>query len=390
MKDTTPRVAMVLPTYLPESFGGAEQQTRKLARALSELGVQITILAPRLKRGTPRREKDGDVSIVRFPLRRAPNLGGRHSLSFLSWCLQIGFWLVRSRRAYDVIHIVHGRLHALPAVLAGRWLRKPVIVKLGRGGDHFDLISVRSKFLYGPSFARLIAHHTTTWIANSAEIATDLKTAGIVPEQIFEIPNGVELPELPSRQWRSERRFLYLGRFDSEKALDHMIWGFAALPAGASASLTLAGRGACEDELKTLVSEFGLDSRVVFLPPVADIAPLFGAADFFLSTSLSEGQSNAMLEAMAFAVPPVVSRVSGTADTVTDGTSGITFPAGDDIAYLAALKRALSMNEDDYRAMAAAARATAEAKFAMGTVATLYLDIYRRINASPMERRYAP
>jgi glycosyltransferase involved in cell wall biosynthesis len=390
MNDTMPRVAMVLPTYLPESFGGAEQQTRKLARALSELGAQITILAPRLKRATPRSERDGNVTIVRFPLRHAPNLGGRHSLSFLSWCLQIGLWLARNRRSYDVIHVVHGRLHALPAMLAGRWLTKPVLVKLGRGGNHFDLASVRSKFLYGPFFSRLIAHHTTAWIANSAEIAADLKAAGIAPGKIVEIPNGVELPELRSKQWSAARRFLYLGRFDSEKALDHMIRGFAALPANANASLTFAGSGACEDELKALAMELGLDSRVVFMPPVADIAPLFKAADFFLSTSLSEGQSNAMLEAMAFAVPPVVSRVSGTGDTVTDGATSITFPAGDDAAYLAALKHALSMNEDDYRAMAAAARATAEDKFAMGTVATLYLDIYRVINASPMERSYAP
>ncbi len=48
---------------------------------------------------------------------------------------------------------------------------------------------------------------------------------------------------------------------------------------------------------------------------------------------------------------PLTACVSGTGDIVTDGATGITFPAGDEAGYLAALKRALSMLEKDYRAM---------------------------------------
>ncbi|MET0660059.1 MAG: hypothetical protein ABW110_18110, partial [Steroidobacteraceae bacterium] len=39
--DGAMRVVFVLPTYLPESFGGAEQQTRKLGMALARLGVRV-------------------------------------------------------------------------------------------------------------------------------------------------------------------------------------------------------------------------------------------------------------------------------------------------------------------------------------------------------------
>lgn len=382
MANSALRVLMVLPTYLPESFGGAEQQTRKLALALGELGAQVTILAPRLIHATPRIEKNGAVTVIRFPLHKAPNLGGRHSLSFLSWCIQMGLWLARNRDDFDVIHVVHGRLHALPAVLMGRWLKRPVLIKLGRGGDHFDITSVRRKFLYGPLVARLIVRYANGWIANSGEIAQDLGAVGVAPERIFRFPNGVELPALRSKAWREERQFLYLGRFDSEKALDRMIRGFAALPPSVSARLTLAGTGACEAALKTLAAKLGLDGRVTFRPPVADIGPLFNEADFFLSTSLSEGQSNAMLEAMAFAVPPVVSEVSGTGQTVTDGKTGIAFKAGNDEAYRAALSRALALSESDYRAMAAAARQVAEEKFAIGTVAQLSIRAYRDLRRS--------
>jgi hypothetical protein len=75
MEDNVLHVAMVMPTYLPESFGGAEQQCRKLSKALSEIGVRVTILAPRLLRGTLREESDGAVNIRRFRVHKAPNLG---------------------------------------------------------------------------------------------------------------------------------------------------------------------------------------------------------------------------------------------------------------------------------------------------------------------------
>jgi hypothetical protein len=50
----------------------------------------------------------------------------------------------------------------------------------------------------------------------------------------------------------------------------------------------------------------------------------------------------AMLEPMAFIVPPAVSQVSGTRDAVLDGKPGIMFPAGYDETYHTALSAGLS------------------------------------------------
>src|SRR5215211_5801496 len=126
---TGPRIVMILPAYLPETFGGAEQQARRLAQALARRGAGVTLLAPRLESRTPPRENEGPVSVRRFRLLAAPNLGGRHLDAFLCWCLCISSWLWRNRLSYDLIYVVHGRLHAFPAVVAGKWLSKPVVVK---------------------------------------------------------------------------------------------------------------------------------------------------------------------------------------------------------------------------------------------------------------------
>ena len=51
------------------------------------------------------------------------------------------------------------------------------------------------------------------------------------------------------------------------------------------------------------------------------MTPYLREADVYLSTSVSEGMSNALLEAMSRGVMPVVSQVSGADDLVEEGVS---------------------------------------------------------------------
>ena len=177
---TAPRVVMVLPAYLPETFGGAEQQTRRLAQALAGRGVAVTLLAPRLEAERRRGRRRGQLWFGASGCGRPRIWADDTSMPSCGGVLCISSWLRRNRRSYDLIYVVHGRLHAFPAVVAGKWLRKPVVVKPGRGGEtHFDLSVVQRKRLLGPFFARRIARNTTAWVANSREIAADLSGWGV-------------------------------------------------------------------------------------------------------------------------------------------------------------------------------------------------------------------
>jgi len=376
-----PRIVVVLPAYLPESFGGAEQQTRRLAHALARRGAAVMLLAPRLARGTPGQECEGPVEVRRFLLRAAPNLGGRHFDAFVWWCGCICIWLWRNRRSYDLIYVVHGRLHAFPAAVAGKSLGKPVVVKPGRGGEaHFDLSVVQRKRLLGPFFARRIARNTTAWVANSREIAADLSRWGVPREHIHPIPNGIDIPEDGRRQASNGVvRLLSMGRLDPEKAVDQAIRAFAALSVDTPARLTILGDGPCRQELEALSRRLGQGGRIVFPGAVAAVTPYLREADVYLSTSLSEGMSNALLEAMSHGVMPVVSRVSGAEDLVEEGMSGFLFPPGDESALAARLAETLSMASERRRAMGEAARAAIRARFSLERVVEQHLTLYRKL-----------
>jgi glycosyltransferase involved in cell wall biosynthesis len=376
-----PRVVIVLPAYLPESFGGAEQQTRRLAQALARRGAAVTLLAPRLDGTTASREREGPVVVRRFHLRAAPNLGGRHLDAFLLWCGCICTWLWRNRRSYDLIYVVHGRLHAFPATIAGKRLGKPVLVKPGRGGEaHFDLSVVHRKRLLGPFFARGIVRNTTAWIANSREIAADLSRWGVPRQRVHAIPNGIDIPEDGRRQpSHGVVRFLSMGRLDAEKAVDQTIRAFAALPAETPARLTILGDGPCRKELEALSRRLGQDGRIAFPGAVLDVAPYLREADVYLSTSVSEGMSNALLEAMSHGLMPVISRVSGADDLVEEGVSGFLFPPGDEAALATRLAEALSMTSDRRHATGEAARAAIHASFLFDQIAEQHLSLYRKL-----------
>jgi glycosyltransferase involved in cell wall biosynthesis len=388
-------IAMVVPTYLPESFGGAEQQCRKLSHALSRLGVRVTILAPRLLSATPRIEQDGNVSIRRFRVRNAPNLGGRYAGSLLLWSAGVLAWLWAHRSTVDVVHIFHGRLHALPGVLGGALIGKPSLVKIGRGGEHFDLSLVRGKRLGGPWAYRTLLKHASGYIANSREVVDDLLAHDVLPARIFAVPNGVEIPDLDSTgvsgapEGPGPDQYVYLGRLDPEKRIDLMLKGFARFSDG-SARLTVVGDGDCRTRLELLASELGLRERVTFPGRIDDVSKYLRSAHFYLSTSASEGMSNALLEAMSFGIVPLASDVSGAKDIVDHGRNGFLFEPNDLDDFVAKLELMGRTTSTGYRAMSAMARESARQRFGLEQIADQHLNIYRIILDRSTFPRFLP
>jgi glycosyltransferase involved in cell wall biosynthesis len=389
-------VVMVLPTYLPESFGGAEQQCRKLSHALSRLGLRVTILAPRLFSATPRVEQDGNLSIRRFRVRNAPNLGGRYAGSLLLWSAGVLAWLRAHRSTVDVVHIFHGRLHALPGVLGAALIGKPSLVKIGGGGGkHFDLSLVRGKRLGGPFAHRALLKHTSAYIANSQEIIEDLLAHQVPLDRIFAVPNGVEIPELGSDDRSSPTarphpgEYVYLGRLHPEKRIDLMLRGFARF-SDRSARLTIVGEGECRTHLERLASELGLRDRVTFPGRADDVSKYLRSAHFCLLTSAFEGMSNAVLEAMSFGVVPLLSDVSGAKDIVDHGRSGFLFEPDDLDDFVAKLELMRTTTAAGYRAMSDAARESIRQRFGIEQIAAQHLHIYRTVLERSTFLRFLP
>ncbi|MEE8422927.1 MAG: glycosyltransferase, partial [Thermodesulfobacteriota bacterium] len=91
----------------------------------------------------------------------------------------------------------------------------------------------------------------------------------------------------------------------------------------------LIGEGPMRIELEKLTKELGLEEDVVFLGRRSDISPLLSVMDVFVLTSLEEGFSNAILEAMAAGKPVIATDVGGNSEAVIHGKTGLLVPSMD-------------------------------------------------------------
>ena len=97
--------------------------------------------------------------------------------------------------------------------------------------------------------------------------------------------------------------------------------------------------------------------------------------DIFISASMQEGMSNAMLEAMASGLPIVTTRCEGLAELI-DGNGLIV--EEDNIEEIVKAVKHLADNPELYKRMSAAARKQAE-KFDWANVASSYIEQYHKI-----------
>lgn len=101
----------------------------------------------------------------------------------------------------------------------------------------------------------------------------------------------------------------------------------------------MAGSGSLTPELKAWAHAHDLDRYISWQGkmPYADLLRTLQAADLYVSTSLSDGTSVSLLEAMASALPVAVTDVPSNLEWITPGTNGAVVPRGDDAALAEAI-----------------------------------------------------
>jgi glycosyltransferase involved in cell wall biosynthesis len=92
----------------------------------------------------------------------------------------------------------------------------------------------------------------------------------------------------------------------------------------------IVGDGILRRQLEELACKLGVAKNVRFVGSVSnrEMPKFLGSSDVFVSTSLSDTRSVSLLEAMACALPVVVTDLDGNRECVKDGVNGALFPRG--------------------------------------------------------------
>lgn len=381
------RVLMVLKR--PSGNGGMQQQARRVALHMRRLGVAVSLVSQADSRPLPRFGWARRLP-VRFLLAR----GQYH------FAMELYRHLLRNAAAYDVVH-VHGlALETFAALAAAVRTGKPLVVKPSSAGkgtklDRFGRITRALPFLKSLVWRRIGA-----WISISEQATTDLRRLGVPDHRILRIPNGVDTEQfrpLTGSERSAARAELGLvsesvvlctaARLYPNKRVDLLIRQFAALAGDyPEARLWVMGTGEMLAELQALAGELGVAERVRFwghLSP-AQVVRKLQCADLFALLSRWEGLSNALLEAMACGLTPIVTDVGGMGDAVRHEVSG--FLVGvDDEAALADGLRALFADPELRRRMADAAVRTVRERYSLDRTVRSLLAAYQ--DAQPNGRQ---
>ncbi len=247
--------------------------------------------------------------------------------------------LVRSI-APDLVHAHFLTSNGLVATASGF---HPLVVS-ARGSDvHNSLRSTARRALI-----RYVVQRADLVNPVSAELAEKVATLGVPAEKTLCLSQGIDAKrfDVPRVARASEVAHLICTRKLHRPYQPHTI--VAALAAladrGLAFEMTFAADGRDLSALRHEVAARGLGERVRFLGGYtpAELPSLLAAADVYVSASLWDGTSPALLEAMAAGVFPVVSDCPANREWVSGAGDGMLFPPDDVPALTAALERAIT------------------------------------------------
>jgi len=169
------------------------------------------------------------------------------------------------------------------------------------------------------------------------------------------VPNGVDTNrfhpvgdcQAVKRRLRVGNRqlVLFVGRLIPRKGLNYLLEAAKRIVKEQRETLfVIVGNGPLRNRLVSDVENAGLAGNFAFLGDVSDeeLPKIYRCADLFVLPSIQEGQGIALLEAQASAKPVVAFNVSGVAEAVRNGETGLLVKAAGSGELAEAILRLLS------------------------------------------------
>jgi glycosyltransferase involved in cell wall biosynthesis len=351
-------VVMLLTSF---AIGGTERQMVELATRLDPSRFRVH-LACFHQRGRLLDSVPSRIPIREFPVNGFANPAAVGRLfQFASWCRSIDPAIVHTCDLYANIFGLPG------AALAG------VPVRIGNRREILTGDKSPAK-LRTQRLAYRAAHAV---VANSSAARDQLEREGVPADKLRLITNGLDVRRFaPMPPGGDIRRIAMVANLRPEKGHDLLLAAAPRILARyPDASFTFIGEGSRREALETLTRALGITDRVHFMGESRDVAPILAKHDLFVLPSRSEAFPNALIEAMATALPVVATSVGGIPEVVRSGVNG-RLVRPDDVDALADAVLALMDDPAAAAALGRAARADVERHYTIDRMVERFEQLY--------------
>jgi L-malate glycosyltransferase len=365
--------ARVLQVVLRMSPGGTERLVLEICkRVRGEFDVAVCCLDDEGEWATELRDEGIDViALCRKPGfrpsvgRRIADLAAERKIDLLH-CHQYspfvyGWIAAQLNRRLKVVYTEHGRLSDAPP----SWKRRLVNPVLSRFNGEI--------------------------VAVSHELRDYMLASRFAAERVGVIHNGIEPGAAPSLVDRLRARrvlgvddkafvVMAVARLDPVKDFPTLIDAFAIVRAELPrARLVIVGDGPERARLEACAAAADVAGAVEIIGFRTGVRQLLPAADLYVSSSISEGISITILEAMAANVAVVATAVGGTPEVLPTAADGGVLVPSRDAAQLASAIISLERDTAARVAIAAGGRRRLESAFTIDRMVGDYVRAYRRL-----------
>lgn len=335
---------LLVSDFFPPTPGGLESHVQRLGEALIDRGHEVAVVtgtahpdplpggaavefAPTILSRVPWVFEDGGRQFLPpFPdpafsraVRRVAESWQPDIIHAHGWCAFSSYWpgappLVVTLHDHGLRCPKRSLLRGEAECSRGRGIRC-----ITCGGEQATVKRIPLAAMMGWSVSRLAAH-TGRFIAVSHSVAERVAEIGIPASKLTVIPNFIHLSDEMSDDESRTPVALYVGPDTKPKGRSVAIEAFSRLPAG-TGTLVLVGSS-------TEVSIDGV-SNLGYLRGAALWEQYRRASVALVPSVWPEPCPTVALEAMAFGLPVVGSRIGGIPDLVEHGLSGLLVPPND-------------------------------------------------------------
>ncbi len=363
-------IALFVPII--DQTGGAEIGTRRLAQRLTRRGHQVTIVSTQPMSQWKQKRSIIDyakgIRFVRLPVWQRSKHIFAHMLTLEAlWAFPL---------LLHKTQIIHLRGLTPESMMLAKIAHRHGISTLcvpmasGRYGDVAT---------FPTNFRKNIVN--LEWISTLTEaMAVETAKWGFPANQIGIIPNGVNIDRFkPASSQSNGQRVIYVGQFRPEKRVDLLLHAWSQVQkAFPNAQLSLVGGGRFSEEYRLLANELNVAPRFVPNCDTPGVIANLHMNSIFVMPGISEGMSNALLEAMGVGLAPIVADTPANRSVITPEYNGLVYQADSPEALTTQIRRLIS-DADLRQRISAAARKTVVERFNLEDVTDKYIVLYNQI-----------
>lgn len=246
--------------------------------------------------------------------------------------LVYGNWITRSSGLYCALAGVH------PFIVAA-W------------GDDLQVEPVRSRILR--AFGKFTLRRADGVILDCEEQQKKALELGCDLKKIYSFPWGIDLNKFrPEKStairkelgWLHDKIVISTRMHMAHYGIEYLIRAIPLiLKRVKDVKFLIYGDGVLLEYHRSLARHLGIENQVKFVGVIPnDELPLaLNAADLYVSTSLTDGSSASLMEALACGLPVVVTRLPANEEWITDGKNGFLVPPKDSVKLARYITRIL-------------------------------------------------